>query len=80
MEQTIVEEVAELCPYCGEENIYHNIDVVGQNYVVTCHNCHQDMLLCGECIDADDNPEQFCDWSQENGCFRHPKFDSLKEK
>lgn len=80
MEQTIVEEVVEVCPYCDEENVYNNIDVVGQDYVATCHNCHQDIMLCSECMNADDNPGQYCNWSRENGCFRHPKFDSLKEE
>ena len=73
MEQKrIVEEAVETCPYCGEENVYNNIDVVGQDYVAQCKNCHQDIMLCDECLNAEDNPGQRCDWSPKNGCFRHP--------
>lgn len=66
-------EAVECCPHCGCENVYPNWDVKKQGYVAKCKGCGEDIMLCDECLNADDNPGQKCDWSKENGCFRCPK-------
>lgn len=63
----------ECCPHCGYENIYLNWNVKTQGYVAKCKSCGKNIMLCDECMNADDNPMQKCDWSPENGCFRCPK-------
>ena len=66
-------EAVECCPHCDCENVYPNWDVKTQGYVAKCKGCGEDILLCDECLHADDNPGQKCDWSKERGCFRYPK-------
>lgn len=66
-------EAVECCPHCECENVYSNWDVKKQGYVAKCKGCGENIMLCDECLNADDNPGQKCDWSEENGCFRCPK-------
>lgn len=57
----------EVCPYCGHENIYPNLDAASVGYVAECEECGNKIFLCDECSHADDNPGQKCDWSA-SGC------------
>ena len=61
-------EVTEVCPHCESENtIVWNVDIEG--YVAYCPRCGNKMMLCDECLHAEDNKAQKCDWC-ENGCWR----------
>lgn len=68
-------EAVEVCPHCERENVYPNWDVKTQSYVAICQECGKEIMLCDECLHADDNPGQKCNWCEEKGCFRHPKKD-----
>lgn len=63
-------EVIEMCPYCGLENHFWGYDVVGHNYSAKCKRCHAEIMLCSECFESDDNKSHHCDWTEKNGCFR----------
>lgn len=66
-------EAVEACPYCTETNVLPNYNVTQQGYAVHCEHCGKRMMLCDECLHADDNPGQKCDWHEKNGkgsCFR----------
>lgn len=71
-------EAVETCPHCGSENVFGNWDVETQGYVVKCWQCGNEILLCDECLHADDNSGRRCDWhgiyanGKERGgsCFR----------
>ena len=54
-------EVVETCPHCECENILH-WDPLIQGYMITCWQCGKKMMLCDECMHADDNQCQRCDW------------------
>ena len=57
-------EVVETCPYCGNENVYQwNVGFDG--YMATCKECGKTIHLCSECLDAEDNEYQKCDWHKE---------------
>lgn len=59
-------KVYEMCPHCEEENeLEWNVEIMG--YVAECQNCGKKLLLCDECMHADDNEEMHCDW-RDNGC------------
>lgn len=67
-------EAVEVCPFCESENIYPLWDVTKMGYVAQCGTCGERVMLCDECMHADDNIERKCDWT-ENGwpsgvCFR----------
>ena len=66
-------EAVEVCPYCMSENVYPNWDVEKQGYIAKCKHCNEQIFLCDECLHAEDNPGQKCDWYEtEFGgeCFR----------
>ena len=66
-------EAVEVCPYCDNENVYKDYDVIRNGYIATCQHCGKQIFLCDECLHAKDNPSQMCDWRMENGvstCFR----------
>ena len=68
-----VYEVVEVCPHCASENLWRDLDVVKEGYKTTCNECGAEMMLCDECLHADDNPCQKCDWHKVDGrgvCFR----------
>lgn len=77
MEQIITEAV-ETCPYCGAESTFPNWDTATQGYVAVCRNCHEQIMLCDECLHAEDNETQRCNWHEitcgphctEGHCFR----------
>lgn len=66
-------EAVEMCPHCMGENVYPGWDVEKQGYIAKCLHCGHEIMLCDECLHADDNPAQKCDW-EDNGkggmCFR----------
>lgn len=70
-------ECVEPCPDCGFENIYEGYDPITNGYKAICEGCGREIFLCDECLHADDNPSQGCDWTgtYKNGkcygkCFR----------
>lgn len=63
-------EAVELCPHCEGEHIEPNWSP-DKGYRTHCMHCGASILLCDECLHADDNPEQRCDWDKDTGkCFR----------
>lgn len=60
-------EVVEVCPECGAENII-TWDVEKDGYVAYCPHCGSKMMLCDECLHADD--AKVCDWCACRGCYR----------
>lgn len=64
------EYLAEHCPHCVEEvEVFHSILKQGFKYI--CPNCGQPDHFCSLCLHEEDNPEQYCDWDEENGeCWR----------
>lgn len=60
-------EVVEVCPECGAENII-TWDVKKDGYVAYCSHCGSKMMLCDECLHADD--AKICDWCACRGCYR----------
>lgn len=60
-------EVVEVCPECGAENIM-TWDVEKDGYVAYCPHCGSKMMLCDECLHADD--AKVCDWCACRGCYR----------
>ena len=61
-------EVNEVCPHCGKENTYKDIDVIACGYKAVCKECGKEIFLCSECTCANDFDDKGCDWHQENGC------------
>lgn len=55
-------EVIEVCPHCDEENVCPENMIEEENYIAVCQNCGRKIFLCDECLNADDNEEQDCDW------------------
>lgn len=60
-------EVVEVCPECGAENIL-TWDIKKDGYVAYCPHCGSKMMLCDECLHADD--AKVCDWCACRGCYR----------
>ena len=58
-------ECVEVCPHCGNENVYENIDPVAVGYKMVCNGCGAEIMLCDECMHADDNPCGKCNWHEE---------------
>lgn len=57
------QEVTEVCPHCDTENNYTAYECNG--YVATCKECGRKIMLCSECMMADDNECGKCDWHEE---------------
>jgi hypothetical protein len=55
-------EAAEVCPWCGVENTYPDYDVEMNGYKAFCKTCGHEIMLCDECLHADDNPGKKCDF------------------
>lgn len=66
----MITEVVEVCPHCDTENVFV-WDVEEEGYKAFCPRCGKEMMLCDECMHADDNQGQACDWSGKDGCFRN---------
>lgn len=65
-------ECVETCPHCGEE-VEINWCTKENGYEVYCPYCGKKIMLCDECMHANDNVTQKCDWCKETGCFRNKK-------
>ena len=66
-------EAVELCPYCMAENVYPNWNVNQQGYIAKWFPFAEWIFLCDECMHADDNLGQECDWHETefgSECFR----------
>lgn len=67
-------EAVEVCPHCVSENVFPNWDVQKQGYVAKCQHCGEEIMLCDECLHADDNECRRCDWHESSDgtghCFR----------
>lgn len=74
----MITEAVEVCPHCECENVFKNWNAEKQGYVAKCWQCGQEIMLCDECLHADDNRGQKCDWHgvhikgkpPEGHCFR----------
>lgn len=65
-------EVTEVCPHCESENtLTWNTDIDG--YEIYCPHCGNAIMLCDECMHSFDNVNHFCDWSENDGCWRKRK-------
>ena len=62
-------EVVEVCPHCGNENVWDDLDPVKNDYKAVCKECGKEIFLCDECMNAEDNPGQRCNWYK-GKCFR----------
>lgn len=60
--------IVECCSLCNTENEIR-WDVETEDYEAFCPHCGQPMLICSECLRAEDNELQKCDWS-DGKCFR----------
>lgn len=72
MNTTIQTEAVEVCPFCGQENVYPNWDVNKQGYVAQCQHCGKLIMLCGECLNYGEESCLKCNWTKEHNCFRAP--------
>ena len=61
--------VTEVCPNCGVENEIHGWDTDRDGFTAYCPHCGCTMMLCDECMHAEDNPGKICDWHNDH-CFR----------
>lgn len=57
-------EAVEVCPACEAENTYPNHDVEKDGYKVRCKSCGREIMLCDECMHADN--DRFCDWHEKD--------------
>ena len=68
----MVREIVEWCPHCDTENNF-KWDITKDGYVSKCTGCGKPLMLCDECMNADDNTRNKCDWEKEGNickCFR----------
>lgn len=66
-------EAVECCPWCDGENVYKNWNVKKDGYIANCEHCGEKIFLCDECLHAEDNLQQKCDWRETSSgskCFR----------
>ena len=71
MSEKVITEAVETCPNCEADNSYPNWNPEKQGYVAHCMECGAEIMLCDECLHADDNPEKKCDWRlEEDGAGR----------
>lgn len=69
-DEAIETEAVEMCPDCGRENVYPNWKPE-DGWRQKCQNCGEMILLCDECLHADDNSGRICDWDNITcKCFR----------
>lgn len=52
----------EVCPHCLSECVYEDCDPEVTSYVKYCTHCGAEIMLCNECLHADDNQNRKCDW------------------
>lgn len=71
-------EAVEVCPHCMSENVFPDWEAEKQGYAAKCWRCGREIMLCDECLHADDNQGGRCDWHEirtkgkiiEGHCFR----------
>ncbi|MCI8351949.1 MAG: hypothetical protein HFJ86_12445 [Oscillospiraceae bacterium] len=64
--------VTEVCPHC-ESEIEMRWDTDTQGFKAFCPVCGKRLMLCDECIHAEDNSGGRCDFdSEKDGCWRNP--------
>ena len=61
-------EIVEVCPHCGNENVYLKGSSFPTNYKAFCKECGKEIFLCDECTHSKDNPTMSCNWQEEDGC------------
>lgn len=70
-------EAVEVCPHCMQEVPVPNW-APSDGYLVYCPFCFESILLCDECMHAEDNPGRICDWDSTTGrCFRDYKKEDI---
>ena len=60
--------IVEFCPHCETENEIR-WDIETEGYEAFCPHCGKRIMICSECLRAEDNELQKCDWFKEK-CFR----------
>jgi len=79
MHEEIITEDVDVCPHCDCENHFYNWDTSVNGWIGICAECGKEIMLCDECLHAEDNKEQSCDWCEafntktgkmESMCFR----------
>ena len=55
-------EAVEMCPHCDNENVFAGWDVNIKGYIAICKHCGKEIMLCDECMNAEDNEGMSCDW------------------
>lgn len=64
------EPVTECCSNCNNE-IDMDWDIEQLGYKAYCPVCGDVLMLCSECLEANDNETGCCDWSDKTqSCFR----------
>lgn len=70
-------EAVEVCSHCMQEVPVPNW-APSDGYRVYCPFCFESILLCDECMHAEDNPGRICDWDSTTGrCFRDYKKEEI---
>ena len=70
-------EAVEVCPHCMQEVPVPNW-APSDGYRAYCPVCFESILLCDECMHAEDNPGHICDWDGTTGkCFRDYKKEEI---
>lgn len=57
-------QAVEFCPHCESENVFPDWDTEKQGYTAKCQHCGETIILCDECLHADDNTGRGCDWHE----------------
>ena len=59
-------EAVEVCPHCGNENVYPMWDTEVSGFVAVCKHCGKEIFLCDECQHTilEDGEVHDCDWCQ----------------
>ena len=57
-------EDVEVCPYCGQENVYPMWNTAEQGFIATCQHCGEEIFLCDACQHTvcEDGECHDCDW------------------
>ena len=65
-EKRMLREIIETCPHCDAENNFE-WDVERNGYLATCQECGNPLFLCDECLHADGEFSDDCNWHHELG-------------
>ena len=66
----MTKEIVEVCPHCMSENVFVGWNVTLHGFVAKCWQCGNEIMLCDECLHADDNRKMRCDW---HGVYKNGK-------